>query len=72
MYLWPFLSLCVLLFSIDGRVGSTGKIAAMLKKHNAVFLFTCMEKEDKDEPPEALCSPQSLVHETARAAALNG
>mmetsp|Transcript_9447 Transcript_9447/g.28535 ORF Transcript_9447/g.28535 Transcript_9447/m.28535 type:complete len:464 (+) Transcript_9447:100-1491(+) len=49
-----------------------GKIAAMLKKHNAIFLFTCMEKLDKDEPPEGKCSPQSLVRDTARAASLNG
>jgi len=49
-----------------------GKLSAMLKKHNATFLFTCMEKKDKDEPSEGRCSPQSLVRETARSASLNG
>lgn len=44
----------------------------MLKKHNAVLLFTCMEKVDKNEPPDGMCSPQSLIRETARAASLNG
>lgn len=42
-------------------------IAQMLARHNAVFNFTCIEMRDHEQPQDALCAPEKLVHQVALA-----
>lgn len=36
-------------------------ILKMLRKHNALLSFTCVEMRDCEHPPESMCSPQGLL-----------
>eukprot|EP00262_Sarcandra_glabra_P015888 TRINITY_DN5003_c4_g1_i1.p1 TRINITY_DN5003_c4_g1~~TRINITY_DN5003_c4_g1_i1.p1 ORF type:complete len:585 (+),score=45.30 TRINITY_DN5003_c4_g1_i1:166-1920(+) len=42
-------------------------IANMLGRHGAVFNFTCVEMRDHEQPQDALCAPERLVHQVALA-----
>eukprot|EP01018_Ginkgo_biloba_P011249 Gb_32660 [translate_table: standard] len=42
-------------------------IARMLARHRAVLNFTCIEMQDDEQPSEALCGPESLVHQVLNA-----
>lgn len=33
----------------------------MVRKHNALLSFTCVEMRDCEHPPESMCSPQGLL-----------
>jgi beta-amylase len=39
-------------------------IATMLKKHNAMFLFTCLEMRNSNQPAYCKCGPENLVQQT--------
>lgn len=40
-----------------------GPIMDVLKKHNALMSFTCVEMRDCEHPPESMCSPQGLLQQ---------
>jgi beta-amylase len=42
-------------------------IAQMLARHGAVFNFTCIEMRDHEQPQDAQCAPEKLVHQVALA-----
>ncbi|XP_058094951.1 beta-amylase 1, chloroplastic [Magnolia sinica] len=42
-------------------------IARMLARHGAVFNFTCIEMRDHEQPQDAQCAPEKLVHQVALA-----
>ncbi|KAL5990288.1 Beta-amylase 1, chloroplastic [Asimina triloba] len=45
-------------------------IARMLGRHGAVFNFTCIEMRDHEQPQDALCAPEKLVHQVALATSM--
>ncbi|XP_024536176.1 beta-amylase 3, chloroplastic [Selaginella moellendorffii] len=48
------------------RDGYTG-LARMFGRHGAVMIFTCLEMRDLEQPPHALSSPESLLHQVVSA-----
>ncbi|MQM09816.1 hypothetical protein Taro_042693 [Colocasia esculenta] len=43
-------------------------IARILRRHGAVFNFTCVEMRDHEQPEEARCGPEPLVRQVGAAA----
>ncbi|OIW10326.1 hypothetical protein TanjilG_28077 [Lupinus angustifolius] len=48
------------------------RIAKMLARNGVVFNFTCMEMKDTEQPDNANCSPEGLVHQVKTATRIAG
>lgn len=59
-------------YYVSDRFHFYQRLASLLKKYGATWIFTCFEKRDEWEDKAAKCSPESLIRETwSIAASLN-